>query len=210
MASYHRRFAIPGPCSIRPGLTRPRGWARPARCPTLFTPCGSPFVAITEGIERVLWGGADFSRPMRARSDLHSLPRRLPVLRRGPAAKPIVVVPRHQGYYGTATHATRSASLLPDFHTRSNRPANAGWAPRDVDWVFRTTSARSWSSPRPGAPPCALLWSSNIARHGQPWRATTSAICATALDGGAIEPGATLLLFSYGYGAHWTALAVEA
>ena len=30
------------------------------------------------------------------------------------------------------------------------------------------------------------------------------------LDSGAVRPGERLLLFSYGYGAHWTALAVEA
>ena len=31
-----------------------------------------------------------------------------------------------------------------------------------------------------------------------------------ALDAGAIEKGQKILLFSYGYGAHWTGMAVEA
>ncbi|MGH7730312.1 MAG: hypothetical protein ACRENJ_03590 [Candidatus Eiseniibacteriota bacterium] len=30
-----------------------------------------------------------------------------------------------------------------------------------------------------------------------------------ALDEGAVRPGDRVILFSYGYGAHWTALAVE-
>ena len=31
-----------------------------------------------------------------------------------------------------------------------------------------------------------------------------------ALDSGTISPGDRLLLFAYGFGAHWTSLAVEA
>jgi hypothetical protein len=33
---------------------------------------------------------------------------------------------------------------------------------------------------------------------------------AHASDAGDLHPGQRALLFSYGYGAHWTALAVEA
>jgi 3-oxoacyl-[acyl-carrier-protein] synthase-3 len=88
----------------------------------------------------------------------------------------------------------------------------AGWSPGDVDWLIpHNVSARSWrilqgllGFPR------ARLWSRNIARDGHTLAGDNFINLRDALDSGALCPGDRLILFSYGYGAHWTALALEA
>lgn len=90
--------------------------------------------------------------------------------------------------------------------------ARAGWRPEDVDWVIpHNVSLRSWEIllgllrlPR------ARLFSCNIARHGHTLAGDNFINLADALSDGSVRPGQRLLLFSYGYGGHWTALAVEA
>jgi 3-oxoacyl-[acyl-carrier-protein] synthase-3 len=88
----------------------------------------------------------------------------------------------------------------------------AGWNPIDVDLVLpHNVSARSWdillglvgiSRDR--------LWDRNIARVGHTLAGDNFINLGDALDDGSVKPGDRLLLFSYGYGAHWTALTIEA
>jgi 3-oxoacyl-[acyl-carrier-protein] synthase-3 len=90
--------------------------------------------------------------------------------------------------------------------------ADAGWEPRDVDWIIpHNVSMRSWEIlsglvrlPR------ARLFSQNIVRHGHTLAGDNFINYRDALDGGCIEAGHKVVLFSYGFGAHWTGIAVEA
>jgi 3-oxoacyl-[acyl-carrier-protein] synthase-3 len=103
-------------------------------------------------------------------------------------------------YFPTAVHVIRRAV------------ADAGWRPGDVDWIVpHNVSAKSWDILcRLIALPNARLWASNIARIGHTLAGDNFINLRDALDSRAIVPGEKLLLFSYGYGAHWTALAIEA
>jgi 3-oxoacyl-[acyl-carrier-protein] synthase III len=88
----------------------------------------------------------------------------------------------------------------------------AGWARSEVDWIIpHNVNRRSWDILQPL---CNLhgarIWDDNIARIGHTLAGDNFINLADALERGDIEPGQKLLLFSYGYGAHWTALAVEA
>ena len=90
--------------------------------------------------------------------------------------------------------------------------AQAGWSASDVDWIIpHNVSLRSWELLLSllGLPK-AKLWADNIACHGHTIAGDNFINLRDALDTGAVKPGQKLLLFSYGYGAHWTGLAVEA
>jgi 3-oxoacyl-[acyl-carrier-protein] synthase-3 len=102
-------------------------------------------------------------------------------------------------YFPTAVHAI----------TRAIRAA--GWRAEDVDWVIpHNISVRSWEVlMRLARLPNAALWSRNIARRGHTLAGDNFINLRDAIDEGAVRPGQRALLFSYGYGAHWTALAVE-
>jgi 3-oxoacyl-[acyl-carrier-protein] synthase-3 len=88
----------------------------------------------------------------------------------------------------------------------------AGWEPSDVDWIIpHNVSARSWELLLALVPlPNARLWTANIGRYGHTLAGDNFINLRDALSSGAVRPGERLLLFAYGYGAHWTALAVEA
>jgi 3-oxoacyl-[acyl-carrier-protein] synthase-3 len=88
----------------------------------------------------------------------------------------------------------------------------AGWQAGDVDWVIpHNVSRRSWELLLGLSPlPKARLWAANIARFGHTLAGDNFINLHDALMSGAVCPGDRLLLFAYGYGAHWTALAVEA
>ena len=58
--------------------------------------------------------------------------------------------------------------------------------------------------------PNAKLWAHNIPRRGHALAGDNFINLRDAIDDGDVRPGQRALLFSYGYGAHWTALAVEA
>jgi 3-oxoacyl-[acyl-carrier-protein] synthase-3 len=103
-------------------------------------------------------------------------------------------------YFPTATHVIGEAL------------ARAGWHRDDVDWVIpHNVSLRSWQIllglARLGE---ARLWSRNIARTGHTLSGDNFINLRQALDAGDVRPGDRVLMFSYGYGAHWTALAMEA
>ena len=103
-------------------------------------------------------------------------------------------------YFPTAVHAIRRA--LCDAH----------WRPEDVDWVIpHNVSTRSWEVLlRLARLPNAKLWAHNIPRRGHTLAGDNFINLRDAIDGGDVRAGQRALLFAYGYGAHWTALAVEA
>jgi 3-oxoacyl-[acyl-carrier-protein] synthase-3 len=88
----------------------------------------------------------------------------------------------------------------------------ARWRREDVDWVIpHNVSTRSWEVLlRLARLPNAKLWGHNIARRGHALSGDNFINLRDAIDGGDVRPGQRALLFAYGYGAHWTALAVEA
>jgi 3-oxoacyl-[acyl-carrier-protein] synthase-3 len=103
-------------------------------------------------------------------------------------------------YFPTAVHAMHRAL------------SDAGWRPEDVDWVIpHNVSTRSWDVLlRLARLPNAKLWAHNIPRRGHALSGDNFINLRDAIDGGDVRPGQRALLFAYGYGAHWTALAVEA
>ena len=56
----------------------------------------------------------------------------------------------------------------------------------------------------------ARLWSRNVPRDGHTLAGDNFINLADATSSGAVRQGEKLLLFSYGFGAHWSALALEA
>jgi 3-oxoacyl-[acyl-carrier-protein] synthase-3 len=97
-------------------------------------------------------------------------------------------------------------------HVIERTLAAARWQTGDVDWIIpHNVSRRSWDVLRPI---CGLgstrIWDHNIARIGHTLAGDNFINLADALESGDVSSGDRLLLFSYGYGAHWTALAVEA
>jgi len=88
----------------------------------------------------------------------------------------------------------------------------AGWTRDDVTWVLpHNVSLRSWEVllgllrlRR------AKLYTRNIARNGHTLVGDNFINLADAVQAGDVRPGDRLLLFSYGFGAHWSALAMEA
>ena len=103
-------------------------------------------------------------------------------------------------YFPTAAHVIRRTL------------ANARWSAADVDWIMpHNVSAKSWEILlRLAALPNARLWDHNIARIGHTLAGDNFINLRDALDSGAVVKGDKILLFSYGYGAHWTGLALEA
>ncbi len=189
-------------------------------CTTLF---GAVRVAralcLAEGIERALCVAADMYPPRAGREALFNctsdaacavLVERTGTRNRIVAARTIT-----KGYYWNA-NAMRDeivASYFPTArHVMTQTVRDAGWSPSDVDWVIpHNVSRRSWEilMGLTGFPR-ARLWAENIARDGHTLAGDNFINLRDALDAGCITPGDRLLLFSYGYGAHWTALAVEA
>jgi 3-oxoacyl-[acyl-carrier-protein] synthase-3 len=97
-------------------------------------------------------------------------------------------------------------------HVLHETISNAGWSPADVDWIIpHNVSMRSWEILSGLIKlPSVRVWTDNIARHGHTLAGDNFINYRDALDTGDIEPGQRILLFSYGFGAHWTGVAVEA
>ena len=120
-----------------------------------------------------------------------------------------------KGYYWNADERRNEmvAAYFPtSAHVIARVLESAGWAAGDVDWIVpHNVSLRSWDVLRPL---CGLagtrIWDANIARVGHTLAGDNFINLADALAAGDVLTGQKLLLFSYGYGAHWTALAVEA
>ena len=127
----------------------------------------------------------------------------------------LVSVESTKGYYWDADGLRNEivASYFPTAkHVIDETLHRAGWLPNDVTWVIpHNVSVRSWEIllglvgiTR------ARLWDRNIGRIGHTLAGDNFINLRDAIDEGSVRPGDRLLLFSYGYGAHWTALAVEA
>lgn len=103
-------------------------------------------------------------------------------------------------YFPTAAHVIREAAAV------------AGWDLADVDWIIpHNVSRRSWDVLLALLQvPSERLWDRNIARTGHTLAGDNFINLADAIDAGDVRAGQRLLLFSYGYGAHWTALALRA
>lgn len=120
-----------------------------------------------------------------------------------------------KGYYwdGDARRDEMLAAYFPTArHVIEQAAGQAGWRVRDIDWVIpHNVSRRSWDVllSLVGLP-CERLWHHNIARTGHTLAGDNFINLADAVASGDIQRGQKLMLFSYGYGAHWTALAVEA
>jgi len=120
-----------------------------------------------------------------------------------------------KGYYweGDAMRNEIVASYFPTAkHVIAETLHRAGWRPDDVTWVIpHNISVRSWDIllGLTGIPR-ERLWSRNIARIGHTLAGDNFINLRDAVSDGSVRPGDRLLLFSYGYGAHWTALALEA
>lgn len=136
------------------------------------------------------------------------------VERSGPRNRIVATAHVTKGYYwdSDAMRNEIVASYFPTSkHVIERVIADAGWRPADVAWVIpHNVSRRSWDIllallrlPR------ARLWADNIARRGHALAGDNFINLRDALDQGAVQPGDKVVLFSYGYGAHWTALAVE-
>ena len=97
-------------------------------------------------------------------------------------------------------------------HVIAEALRRADWDAADVSLVLpHNVSTRSWEIllgligiPRD------RLWDRNIARVGHTLAGDNFINLRDALDAGSVKPGDRLLLFSYGYGAHWTALTLGA
>ena len=120
-----------------------------------------------------------------------------------------------KGYYWDADGLRNEivASYFPTAkHVIDQTLQRAGWSPNDVAWVIpHNVSVRSWEILLGLAGIArARLWDRNIGRIGHTLAGDNFINLRDAIDDGSVRPGDRLLLFSYGYGAHWTALAVEA
>jgi 3-oxoacyl-[acyl-carrier-protein] synthase III len=120
-----------------------------------------------------------------------------------------------KGYYWDAAAMQEEvvASYFPTaVHAIDRTLASAGWSRGDVDWVIpHNVSVRSWEVlMRLARLPNATLWSRNVALRGHALAGDNFINLRDAECEGAVRPGDRALLFSYGYGAHWTGLAVEA
>ena len=120
-----------------------------------------------------------------------------------------------KGYYWDCDSMRNEivASYFPTAkHVIGEALRRAGWNADDVSLVLpHNVSARSWDIllglvgiPR------ERLWDRNIARVGHTLAGDNFINLRDALDERSVKPGDRLLLFSYGYGAHWTALTLEA
>ncbi len=120
-----------------------------------------------------------------------------------------------KGYYwqGDAMRNEIVASYFPTAkHVIAETLKRAGWRPDDVSWVIpHNISIRSWEIllGLTGIPR-ERLWCRNVARMGHTLAGDNFINLRDAVCDGSVHPGDRLLLFSYGYGAHWTALALEA
>jgi 3-oxoacyl-[acyl-carrier-protein] synthase III len=189
-------------------------------CTTLF---GALRVArallVAEGMDAALCISADMYPPRAGREALFNCTAdgACAVLLTREGAQNRIVAARTvtKGYYwnAEAMHDEIVASYFPTArHVMHETIRAAGWSPADVDWVIpHNVSRRSWDIlMRLVTLPNAALWAQNIARDGHTLAGDNFINLRDALDAGAVTTGDRLLLFSYGYGAHWTALAVEA
>jgi 3-oxoacyl-[acyl-carrier-protein] synthase-3 len=188
-------------------------------CTTLF---GAVRVARslmeTEGIERALCVASEFYPLCAGREAIYNCTSdaacALLLERGGERNRIIGAATITKGYYWDAQVMREEviASYFPTaVHAIRRTLANAGWRAEDVDWVIpHNVSVRSWEIlHRLAGLPKARVWSTNVAVHGHTLAGDNFINLRDAVDEGTVRPGDRALLFSYGYGAHWTGLALE-
>lgn len=174
---------------------------------------------LAEDVDRVLCVSAEFFPADAGREAIFNCTSdaAVAVLVERAASRNRVVASAHvtKGYYWDAD-ARRDEMVAAYFptarHVIEQAAARAGWRMSDVDWLIpHNVSRRSWDVllELVGLP-ADRLWAGNIARIGHTLAGDNFINLADALECGSVRPGQRLLLFSYGYGAHWTALALEA
>jgi 3-oxoacyl-[acyl-carrier-protein] synthase III len=189
-------------------------------CTTLFAAVRvARALCLAEGLERVLCVSSEFYPANAGREAITNCTSDaacvLLVERAGVRNRIVGSATVTKGYYWEAD-AMRDevvASYFPTaVHVIRRAIDDAGWHPDEVDWILpHNVSAKSWEILcRLARLPNARLWSDNIARLGHTLAGDNFINLRDALDSHAISPGEKLLLFSYGYGAHWTGLAIEA
>jgi 3-oxoacyl-[acyl-carrier-protein] synthase III len=189
-------------------------------CTTLF---GAVRVAralcLAEGIRYALCVGADFYPADAGREAIWNCTSDAAaavLVERGDGPRRIVAATQvTKGYYWDpdARRNEMVASYFPTArHVIEQTIAQAGWSKAQVDWIIpHNVSRRSWDVLRSlAALPNARLWDRNIGRIGHTLAGDNFINLADALHGGDVVEGQRLILFSYGYGAHWTGIAVEA
>jgi 3-oxoacyl-[acyl-carrier-protein] synthase-3 len=173
----------------------------------------------TEGIERALCVSSEFFPVNAGREAIFNCTSdaacAVLIEREGSRNRIVSATNVTKGYYWDV-EAMRDeivASYFPTArHVLLRTIADAGWEPADVDWIIpHNVSARSWEilSSLVGLPR-ARVFSQNIVRHGHTLAGDNFINYRDAIDGGCIKPGQRVVLFSYGFGAHWTGIAVEA
>ena len=176
-------------------------------------------MCLTEGIERALCVSSEFFPANAGREAIFNCTSdaacAILIERNGTRNRLVSATNVTKGYYWDV-EALRDeivASYFPTArHVLLRTIADAGWEPADVDWIIpHNVSMRSWQILSSLVRlPRARLFSENIARHGHTLAGDNFINYRDALDGGCIKPGQRVVLFSYGFGAHWTGIAVEA
>ena len=189
-------------------------------CTTLF---GAVRIAralcAAEGLARVLCVSSEFYPAHAGReaiTNCTSDAARAALVERGGTRNRIVgAATVTKGYYWRAD-AMRDEVMASYFPTAAHvirrTVEDAGWAPEDVRWLVpHNVSATSWDILFQLAElHNARLWGDNIARLGHTLAGDNFINLRDAQDSGSIAAGDKVLLFAYGYGAHWTGLALEA
>ena len=176
-------------------------------------------MCLTEGIDRALCVAADFFPADAGREAVYNCTSdaAVAVLVEREASANRITASTHvtKGYYWDpdALRDQLVASYFPTArHVIERTLELAGWSGADLDWVIpHNVSVRSWDIllGLTGLGD-ARIWTSNIRDIGHTLAGDNFINLHDAMEAGAVRPGHRMLLFSYGYGAHWTGLAVEA
>jgi len=176
-------------------------------------------LCLTEGIERALCVSSEFFPANAGREAIFNCTSdaacAILIERHGTRNRIVSATNVTKGYYWDvdALRDEIVASYFPTArHVLLRTISDAGWEPADVDWIIpHNVSMRSWQILSSLVRlPRARLFSDNIVRHGHTLAGDNFINYRDALDGGCIKPGHRVVLFSYGFGAHWTGVAVEA
>jgi 3-oxoacyl-[acyl-carrier-protein] synthase-3 len=176
-------------------------------------------LCLTEGIERALCVSSEFFPANAGREAIFNCTSdaacAILIERHGERNRLVSATNVTKGYYWDvdALRDEIVASYFPTArHVLLRTIEQAGWTPSDVDWIIpHNVSMRSWEILSSLVRlPRARLYSQNIARHGHTLAGDNFINYRDALDSGCIQPGQRVVLFSYGFGAHWTGVAVEA
>lgn len=176
-------------------------------------------ICLTEGIERALCVSSEFFPANAGREAIFNCTSdaacAVLVERNGTRNRIVSSSTVTKGYYWDvdALRDEIVASYFPTArHVLLQTIADARWKPDQVDWIIpHNVSMRSWDIlSRLAGLPKERVFSENIANHGHTLAGDNFINYRDALDSGRIQPGQRIIMFSYGFGAHWTGVAVAA